>query len=239
MEIIKLTASRRTEAGKGPSRRLRREGKIPAITYGMKHAPLPIAVSPKELKAALSGPHGRNTVIELSVSDGGSSSKFTALVKEYAHHPVSREIVHADFTQIDLAQPVDVNVPFKLTGKCVGVVAGGVLGQIYRALPIRSLPEKIPSLIELDVTDLELGASKKASDVKLPEGVTIRLAPEQTVAVVAAPDKRGEAEDAAAAAAGAAKAAAAPGAAAAPAAAAGGPASAKAPAAKADDKKKK
>jgi len=234
MEIIKLTASRRELAGKGPSRRLRREGQIPAITYGMKRAPLAIAVSPKELKAALSGVHGRNTVIELTV---GGGDKFTALVKEYAHHPVTREIVHADFTQIDLAQPVDVQVPFKLFGKCVGVVAGGVLGQMYRALPVRCLPEKIPAVIELDVTDLELGASKKVSDLKLPEGVAIRLSQDQTIAVVAAPDKRGEAEDAAAAAAKTAGAAApAAGAAAAPAA---GAAAAKAPAAKADDKKKK
>jgi large subunit ribosomal protein L25 len=224
MEIIKLTASRRTEAGKGPSRRLRREGKIPAITYGMKHAPLAIAVSPKELKAALSGPHGRNTVIELTIEEG---EKFTALVKEYAHHPVSREIIHADFSQIVLDQPVDVAVPFRLTGKCKGVVEGGVLGQIFRTLPVRALPEKIPTIIELDVTELGLGESRKTSDLQLPEGVTVRLSPDQTVAVVAAPDKRGAEEEAAK-----------PGAAAGAAAAAAPAAAAKAPA-KADEKKKK
>src|SRR5258708_8319345 len=133
MDIIKLTAPRRTDAGKGPSRRLRREGQIPAITYGQKHAPLAIALSPKELKAALSGVHGRNTVIELTV-DG--KDKFTALVKEYAHHPVSREIIHADFTQIDLHQPVDVAVPFPLPANSTAALPSTVLSHAYPAPPI-------------------------------------------------------------------------------------------------------
>lgn len=219
MEIHKLTAARRTGAGKGPSRRLRREGQIPAIAYGTDIQPQPLAVSPKELATVLATVHGRNSVIELQI-DG--KEKMTAMVRQYSHHPVSRAILHADFLQIDMAKPVDVDVPFKLVGKCKGVVEGGVLLQVYRTLPIRSLPEKIPSLIELDVTELGLGESTKTSQLALPEGVTVRLPSEQTIAVVNAPDKKAEAEAAAEAAA-------------TPAAAAG----AKAAAPKADDKKKK
>lgn len=210
-EIIKLTASRRNEHGKGPSRRLRREGKSPAIAYGKELTPLAIAVSPKELKTALAGPLGRNTVMELQI-DG--KDKMTVLVKQYAHHPVSREIVHADFIQIALDKPVDVQVPLKLFGKCKGVVAGGILGQVYRTLPVRCLPQKIPAVLELDVTELGLNESMKTSQLPLPEGVSVTLSPDQTIAVVTAPDKKGAEEDAAAAAAapaaGAAKAAAAP-----------------------------
>ena len=224
MEIIKLTASRRELAGKGPSRRLRREGKIPAIAYGNKLTPVALAVSPKELKVALSGVHGRNAVLALTV-DGKDT--LTAMVRQYAHHPVSREILHADFLQIDLAQPIDVEVPFKLFGKCKGVVAGGVLTQVYRALPIRCLPEQIPSLLDLDVTDLDLNESAKTSQLKLPEGVTVRLSQDQTVAAVVAPDKKAEAEEAAAAALKAT-----------PAAAAAAPAADKAKAAAGDKKKK-
>lgn len=228
MDIQKLTAARRTEAGKGPSRRLRREGKIPAIAYGRKLEPLALAVSPKDLKVALSGVHGRNVVMELNV-EGGSA--FTAMVRQYAHHPVTREILHADFIQIALNEAVDVEVPFKLFGKCKGVTEGGLLAQIYRTLPVRCLPEKIPNLIELDVTDLGLGESYKVNQLVLAEGVSVRLPAEQTIAVVNAPDKKGEAEDAAEA---AAKATAAAGKAAAPAAAAAGKA---APAAKPAAKK--
>ncbi|MFO0619051.1 MAG: 50S ribosomal protein L25 [Polyangiaceae bacterium] len=173
-EIIKLTASRRNEAGKGPSRRLRREGKSPAIAYGKELTPLALAVSPKELKTALAGPLGRNTVMELQI-DG--KDKMTVLVKQYAHHPVSREIVHADFIQIALDKPVDVQVPLKLVGKCKGVVAGGILGQVYRTLPVRCLPQKIPALLELDVTELGLNESMKTAQLVLPEGVTVTLSP--------------------------------------------------------------
>lgn len=197
-DIIQLTASRRTEAGKGPSRRLRREGKSPAIAYGKEITPLAIAVSPKELKTALSGPLGRNTVMQLQI-DG--KDKMTVLVKQYAHHPVTREIVHADFIQIALDKPVEVQVALKLFGKCKGVVAGGVLGQVYRTLPVRCLPQKIPTVLELDVTELGLNEAMKVSQLQLPEGVTVTLSPEQSIAVVTAPDKKGAEEDAAAAAA--------------------------------------
>ncbi len=232
MDITKLTASTRNEQGKGPSRRLRAAGKIPAIAYGKNLAATALAVDPKALKAALSGPHGRNKVLEVAVEGGAT---ITAMVRHYAHHPVSRDILHADFQQVNLSEPVDVLVPFRLVGKSKGVVLGGVLTQVYRDLPVRCLPEKIPALIEADVTELDLGAAIKASQLVLPEGVSVRLAAEQTVAAVVAPDKRGEEE---AAGGKGAPAAAAAGKAAAP--AAGAKAAAPAAAAKpAADKKKK
>ena len=117
MEIAKLSASKRTDQGKGPSRRLRTSGKIPAIAYGKNLAAMALAVDPKALKSALSGPHGRNSVVELAI-DGGAT--LTAMVRQYSHHPVTREFLHADFLQVDLAQPVDVEVPFKLIGKSKG-----------------------------------------------------------------------------------------------------------------------
>lgn len=233
MDITKLTASTRNEQGKGPSRRLRTAGKIPAIAYGKNLAATALAVDPKALKAALSGPHGRNKVLEVAVEGGAT---ITAMVRHYAHHPVSRDILHADFQQVNLAEPVDVLVPFRLTGKSKGVVLGGVLTQVYRDLPVRCLPEKIPSVIEADVTELDLGAAVKASQLVLPEGVSVRLAAEQTVAAVVAPDKRGEEE--AGPAKGAPAAAAAAGKAAAPAAGAKAAAPAAAAAKPADKKKK-
>ncbi|HTJ83241.1 MAG TPA: 50S ribosomal protein L25 [Polyangiaceae bacterium] len=225
MEIVKLSAQKRVGHGKGPSRRLRNQGQIPAIAYGPKRAATQLAISPKDLKVVLGSAHGKNTVVEIAVEGG---EKITAMVREYAHHPVTRGVLHADFREVDLAAPVDVEVPFRLTGKAKGIVNGGIVSQVFRALPIRCLPEKIPVIVELDISDLDLGESKKANQVPVPEGVSIRLAPEQTVAAVIAPEKVKEEE------ATAAKAAAPAAGAAAPAAAAG--AAAKAPAA---DKKKK
>jgi len=240
MDIMKLSATKRSEQGKGPSRRLRAAGRIPAIAYGKNFAATSLAVDPKALKVALSTAHGRNSVLEVDVE----GTKITAMVRMYAHHPISREILHADFLQVDLKEPIDVGVPFKLIGKAKGIVSGGILMQVYRELPVRCLPEKIPVFIEMDVTELDLGESLKTSQLKLPEGVSVRLPAEQTVAAVVAPDKRGEeeapAKGAAVAVAGVAAAAAPaaggkPGAAAPAAAAAGAKA---APAAKADKKKK-
>jgi large subunit ribosomal protein L25 len=229
MEIVKLSATQRSTQGaaalpalsngaigKGPARRLRREGLIPAIAYGQKKEALPLAVAPKALRAVLLSEHGRNSVIELSVEGG---EKFNAMVREFSIHPVSRELMHADFFCVDLQGTVDVSVPFRTTGKPKGVTLGGVLQQTYRDLPIRCRPDLIPVFLELDVTEVDLGASAKVSELKLPEGVSVRLPQDQTVVTVHAPEKREEDEAKPAAGAPAAK-----GAAAAPAAAAKAPA---------------
>ncbi len=223
MDIAKLSATQRTEGGKGPSRRIRREGRIPAVAYGNKKDAVQIAVSPKALKAVLMGAHGVNSVVELAV-EGGET--FNAMIRQSTHHPLSRELTHADFYRVDLDKTVDVSVPFRTVGKPKGVVLGGVLQQIYRELPVRCLPAQIPVFLEVDVSELELNGSTKVAELKLPEGVSVRLPAEQTVATVHSPEKVTEEETAKAAA---------------PAAAAAGKA---APAAKAaapakEDKKKK
>ena len=226
MEIIKLNATRRAESGKSPSRRLRKTAQIPAIAYGRELAATMLAVAPKALRAVLTSPHGKNSVVELDLE---GKETLTVMVRDYAYHPISRELVHVDFVQVKLDQPVDVEVPLLMTGKAKGIVKGGILQQIFRRIPVRALPEKIPVQVEIDVTELDMGEALKAGQIILPAGVTVRLPEDKTVVVVAAPEKATEEET---------KAAAAPGAAA-PAAAAAAPAKgdkAAAPA-KADKKK--
>ncbi len=237
MEIIKLSATPRPDCGKSPSNRLRRTGQIPAVCYGKGLAAFSIAVAPKELLQVLKSAHGKNSVIELNVKD---AQNYTVMVRDYGYHPISRDLLHADFLQVKLDQPIDVDVPVRCTGKAKGLVAGGILQQIFRNLPIRCLPEKIPVDIEIDVTELELGDTLKAGKINVPEGVKVRLPDEQTVIVVAIPDKGEEAVAAPGAPAAAAAAPAAGGKAAAPAAggkaaapAAGGKAAAPAAAGKA------
>lgn len=213
MEIIKLNANRRPDAGKGPSRRLRKTAQIPAVAYGKDLAAVKLAVAPKALLQVLTSPHGQNSVLELDVE---GKEKLTVMVRDYSYHPISRELVHADFVSVKLDQPVDVEVPFFATGKAKGLVKGGVLQVIFRRLPVRALPEKIPVKIEVDVSDLDMGEAFKAGQITLPEGVKVRLPEDQTVVVIAAPEKGGEEETAAKGAPGA-PAAGAPAAAAAPA----------------------
>src|SRR5512140_3141473 len=106
MEIIKLNATPRSESGKGPSRRLRKSAQIPAIAYGKELAATQLAVSPKALLQVLTSPHGQNSVLELDIE---GKEKLTVMVRDYAYHPISRELVHADFVQVKLDQPVDVD----------------------------------------------------------------------------------------------------------------------------------
>jgi large subunit ribosomal protein L25 len=194
MEIIKMKAEERTGTGKSVAARLRRGGQIPAVAYGKEATTLHLAVSPKELLGVLKSEHGKNTVVELGVS----GKPLTVLVRDYSYHPVSRDLLHVDFIQINLDKEVDVEVPFSTYGKCAGVVAGGQLRIVFRSLPIRCLPERIPTKIEHDVTNLQVNEAVHASDLKLPEGVKVRFPDQQTIASVVAPERE-KAEDVAAA----------------------------------------
>jgi large subunit ribosomal protein L25 len=181
MDLRKISVSAREGRGKGEASRLRRGGRIPAVAYGKKLGTQSLALSPDDLSTVLKSEHGRNTVIELDV-DG--KSKLTVLLREYQHHPVTRAILHADFVQIALDEPVDVQIPLETTGKAAGVVKGGILRQVFRRIPVRCLPQLIPVKIVHDVTALELDGHVPAKALVLPEGVSVRLPPEQTVIAV-------------------------------------------------------
>jgi large subunit ribosomal protein L25 len=205
MELVKVKAESREERGKGAAQRLRQSGQIPAVAYGKNMAAQALSISPVELTGVLVSEYGVNTVVEIEV---GGKDKITAMVRDYQYHPVTRRLLHADFQQIALDVPVEVDVPLELTGKAAGVVLGGTLRQVFRVLPVRCLPDKIPVKVVYDVTALELDAHVASKDIELPEGVTSRLRPEQTVISIFTEKARGEEEAAPAAAAAAAPAAA-------------------------------
>lgn len=226
MSIItnSIEAKSRTGAGKGPARRTRAEGLVPACVYG-KHLekPLSVAVNGKALRAAINTPKKLNTVIGLKI-DG---KEHAVLVKDYQLDPVSKELLHADFIDVRENEQVKVKIPVVLTGKSVGVAEGGILSQMRRELEVWSLPGAIPLNIEVDVTPMKIATALHVNDIKLPAGVTVKTHVNFTIAVVAAPEVEKVAEVAATPAAGAA----APAAGAAAAAPAAGAAAAK-PAAK-------
>ena len=183
-----LTAKQRSEKGKGPARRLRAAGLIPAVVYGQKREPTHIAVDPAVLQKAIATPHKFNTLLSLQL-DG---TEKRVLFREYEVDPVSRELLHADFLEVDLAKPVKVEVPIVTTGKAEGVVAGGILHVPAHEIVVEALPEAIPVAIEVDVTPLKIGGSIHIADVKAPSGVKIKYATNFTVAVVSAPEKEEE-----------------------------------------------
>jgi large subunit ribosomal protein L25 len=200
--FTKVSATLRDERGKNSSRRLRVDGKIPAVAYGGGEPALALTVSPEDVKTALYGPHGVNAVVELEVS-GGASVK--AMIADYQYHPVSRTLLHADFIRVSDTAEVTVNVPLELTGRSKGVVMGGTLRQVFRELPLKCVPSKIPVKVVYDVTNLDLDQHVSAADLQLPEGVEILLPAKRTVASVAIDKHAKKEEEAEAAAAEAAK----------------------------------
>ncbi len=198
MSANTLAATVRTEGGKGHARRLRAAGMIPAVAYGKDFEVTPLSVSPKELSRLLGGERGLNTVIDLQIE--GRSELVHTLVADYQIHPLTRGLLHADFKRVDMDVPVEVDVPLELTGRSKGVVMGGKLNQVYRALPVRCRPRDVPVKLVYDITELGLDAVAAVKDLSLPEGVEVLMPASRTFAAVLA-DKRkkkeGEEEDAA------------------------------------------
>jgi large subunit ribosomal protein L25 len=185
VQMPTLKAQNRVASGKAEARRLRRSGYVPAVAYGKGLPSTSIAVTPKEVAVILKSERGQNTVVELELED----KKILAMIRDFVLHPVKRSLEHIDFIEVKLDKPVDVQVPLHTTGKAVGVTTGGVLRIVYRTLPVRCLPDRIPVKIETDVTHLEMGMHVSTQELKLPEGVTVRLPPEQTLVAIVAPEK--------------------------------------------------
>ncbi len=180
-----VTAQRREEKGKGPARRLRQKGLIPAVVYGRKSAPTHLSVDPSVLMEAIDTPHRFNTVLTLKLDDVEKH----VLFKDYEVDPVSRQLLHADFLEVKLDEAVKVEVPVVTTGKCVGVTDGGILSIAAHEIVVEALPTKIPIRIEVDVTELKIGQSIHISALTPPEGCKFRFATDYVVAFVAVPEK--------------------------------------------------
>ncbi len=195
MQSQTIATEIRNSRGKSAARQLRAKGQVPAVFYGIGTEPIALAISPKELATALSTDKRRNAVLELSIN----GQKQLAMVKELQVHPVTREVLHADLYRVSLDSQITTAVPLRALGKAKGVVAGGELYVLYRDLPVRTTPDKIPSVIEVDVSNMELGDTLHVRELQLPAGVSIALPPEHSVISCAEQRKRQEEETDAAA----------------------------------------
>jgi large subunit ribosomal protein L25 len=184
METVTLEARNRTATGKGPSRRMRNEGFIPVVSYSRGTETLALAVSRDQLRAILRSEHGQNSLIDLKV-DGGKS--YAVMIKEYTVHPISRQLLHADFLQVDRELPVEVMIPFRTVGKSKGEQAGGTLLQHLRHLKVRCAPGNIPIVLEADVSALEIDDVLRVNELTLPPGIEVLHREDQKLVVVKPP----------------------------------------------------
>lgn len=185
-----LSAKKRLETGKGPSRRLRMSEELPAVIYARGKDSLPITVCPRETTKILRGPLRRNAIIELALE--GEAQHRMVMVKERQIHPTRRVLTHVDFVEVDLKRPVTVKVPVILSGKSEAVTLGGKLDHVLQKMHISCLPGNIPEQIVIDISQLPFG-STHTKDVPLPEG--IKLAEKPRVVVLTIKKPRGAAKE--------------------------------------------
>lgn len=181
-----LRATLREEAGKGMARRLRREGRIPAILYGPGEETRSLAVNALELGRLFSRISVENTVITLDI-EGRRGGGVKALVREVQVDPRRGTVLHVDFLQLHAGEKVSVAVPIRVVGTPEGVRAGGTLQQVLHELPVRCVPDRIPEAIEVDASGLEIGASVHVSDLTIPEGVEVEAEADLPVCSVVPP----------------------------------------------------
>jgi large subunit ribosomal protein L25 len=198
-EQLTLPAETRNRAGKGASRELRRDGRVPAVVYGQKAEPLSIHVEEKLLSKMLSSGHFMNSVVMVDVA--GKPTR--TLPKAVDFHPVTSRPIHVDFLRISEHTQVHVAVPMRFDNEDAspGLKRGGVLNVVVHELEIVCDAAHIPSEIHIPLDGLEIGDSIHIGQVKLPEGVTPANTEEDfTVATIVAPSAmKAEEEEAAAA----------------------------------------
>ncbi|RMF44698.1 MAG: 50S ribosomal protein L25/general stress protein Ctc [Deltaproteobacteria bacterium] len=171
MAQAELNVNARVRTGKGGARALRRENLVPAVVYGKGMEPVAISVDPKVLAKTLDPQAGWNTLLTLK-GDGPFDGK-QVIVKDMQIDPLRREVQHVDFQAVDLKAKVNVMVPVVTVGKSEGEKMGGNLEVIRHELEVVCLPTAIPSAIEIDVTDLNIGDVLHVAEVPAPEGVEI------------------------------------------------------------------
>jgi large subunit ribosomal protein L25 len=173
MSEVTLVAESGRQIGSRSSGRLRVDGRIPAVVSGHGITPLSVSINRRELRAVLHTEAGANAVINLEVG----SDKHLTIVKSLQRHPVRNEVVHVDFL-------VSVDVPINVTGDAKAVHdANGTVDQQLFSLTVHTTPTNIPNEISIDVSGLDIGDSIRVGDLRLPEGVTTDVDPDEAVVI--------------------------------------------------------
>ena len=183
-EEFNLIAEMRDDQGKGASRRLRRQGKVPAIIYGAGREPRSLMFDHNKVLQQLEDPSFYSSILNIKV---GEKSR-AAIVKDIQRHPAKQRILHIDLQRIVEDEKIKMQIPIHYLGEeeAVGVkLGGGTVSKLMTELEISCLPKDLPEFLEVDISELELDQMLNVSDIKLPEGTEISdLIIEQNPAIV-------------------------------------------------------
>jgi len=177
---ITITAEVRTSRGKNEARRTRKAGNIPAVVYGAFQDAVSIAISPKEIAKITRSSSGLNTIFNLAVTGGETTP---VMIVDSQVDPIRGKLLHADLKRVDLTKRIKVTVPVHTEGEPFGVkVQGGLLEIITRSVEIECLPDEIPESFTVNVSELNIGQSKRASDVAVSGSMKLISDPQSVIA---------------------------------------------------------
>ncbi|HEX6080477.1 MAG TPA: 50S ribosomal protein L25 [Methylomirabilota bacterium] len=180
-----LTITRRDGVGKGPAKRLRRSGQVPAILYGGAQ-PVNIAVVPKDILRLIHGHEGSTQLFRVAF-DGGTDARM-AIIRDLQFDPVTEDLIHVDLQEVAMDRAIQVSVAIHHVGEAIGVKESqGILEMVLREVRVSCLPGNIPEFLEADVTGLNIHDVLTVKDLRVPEGVRVLNDGNQAVVTVAPP----------------------------------------------------
>ena len=186
MDTLTLNAAPR-ETGKKATKAVRNAGNVPCVLYGHAQEPVHFAVEQLALRPLV------YTTETYRVEVHADGAEYEALLKDIDFHPVTDQVLHADFIALVAGEAISLSVPIRLIGTPPGIKAGGILSQPLNELSIRSLPKNIPGHVEIDISGMEVGDVLNVEDIGLEEGVEVLDDAERTVVTITAP--RAEVEE--------------------------------------------
>jgi large subunit ribosomal protein L25 len=186
---LKLTAETREETGKGPVKRLRAKGEIPAVLYGLGLRPHSLLVKKEDLSDVLHTEAGANVLIDLQVVEGKKKVSHLVMIKEIQRHPFKEKFLHVDFVKVARDETVTTKVPIAVRGEAetLGLKAGGTLQHNIWEVEVECLPSDMPDHLYVDISMMEIGDHLRVSDLASPSGVTILTDADDTILTILAP----------------------------------------------------
>ncbi len=166
-----IVVAQRERVGKAETKKLRKQGLIPATIYGLGEAPVSIAISPKTVARIIASDTGLNSLVYLQRE--GTDIKRHVIIKDVQRDPVTRRLVHLDFMRVDPTHKVRVQVPIRLKGTPAGVKEGGILDFVHRVIEVECLPAFIPGHIDVDVSAMVVGSSLRLDQLQLDSHLTV------------------------------------------------------------------
>jgi large subunit ribosomal protein L25 len=195
-----IDAKVREDVGRQATKRLRKEGFVPAILYAHSMEPTALQIPVRQIRDIIHEASSGNFVVDINIEGGEKGRKEMALLQETQMDPLSKQLLHVDFHGIKAGEDIVAEVAVEAEGNPAGLSEGGILDQILYSLEVTCIPSKLPDSITVDVSALELNDTLHVGDLKLPEGVTATLDAESPVFAVTEPSMEPEPEETAVAA---------------------------------------